>query len=396
LKLLFSAINCTLDHSNGAAISIRTLLRFLSRYGVECRSFSASVFDRPAFGTAEETLLQAGALPVQEPGYPQTLWLAEDEEVQHYVVQTKGITQMALSRDEEQTLFNRVLNALDQYQPDVLLIYGARPYERSLLKKAQERGIATVFNLVNPGYKSIEAFTHVDMIFTDSMATAELYRERLGLNGRVIGKFIDPPVVPANSRPEYVTFINPLAEKGVTLFLRIAELAAQTLPEAKFLVVESRARLEDAEARSGLPVSRLGNVRTIGLQRDMGPVFGATKVVLMPSVWHESAGRVVVEACAMGIPIVASRRGGIPEVAGDAAILLDPPQPLIDHHWLVPPLTEAIPWVEALRQLLTEPEVYQTYHQAALEQWARHDPALRLPGIIADLEALVAKKRAGA
>jgi glycosyltransferase involved in cell wall biosynthesis len=394
MKILFSAINCSLDASNGAAISIRTLLRLLGRYGVECRSFSASVFDRPIPGSVADNLLATGALPVEEPGYPQTLWLGLDEGVEHYIVQTRGMTQTALSVGEEQTLFNRVLLTLDRYQPDVLLLYGARRYERSLLKKARERGIATVFNLVNPGYSKIEDFQHVDMVFTDTAATAALYKERLGLDCRVIGKFIERPEMPKKAQaPEYITFVNPAASKGVTLFLRIVELAAQVLPEAKFLVVESRASLADAEARTGLNVSALGNVKCIGLQRDMGPVFAASKVVLMPSVWHESGARVIVEASSLGIPLVATRRGGTPELAGDAAILIDPPEPLTTDHWLVPPLIEAIPWVEALRTLLTEPEVYAHYRKAALAQWETHNPDLRLPGIIADLEKLVASKQ---
>ncbi|MBL8592664.1 MAG: hypothetical protein JNK01_08255, partial [Devosia sp.] len=78
MKLLFSAINCTLDTSNGAAISIKTFLQFLSRYGVECRSFSANVYDRPGPGNALENLMSTGAKPVQEPGLPQTLWLGVD------------------------------------------------------------------------------------------------------------------------------------------------------------------------------------------------------------------------------------------------------------------------------------------------------------------------------
>lgn len=394
MRLLFSAVNCTLDTSNGAAISIRTFLRFLSRFGVECRSFSASIYDRPGSPDPLENIMATGARPVQEPGMPQTLWLAVDEGVQHYVEFAKAKVHREYSLAEEQVLYNRVLRMLDTYRPDVLLLYGARRYERSLLRKAQQLGIATVFYLVNPSYKRIEDFQHADMIFTDTEATRQLFADRFGFDCRVIGKFIEKPEPPPNAPARrYITFINPSSEKGVTLFLRIAELAAHTLPEARFLVVESRAKLESAEQRTGLDLTRYGNVARIGLQHEMGRVFAATRVLLVPSLWHDSGPRVVVEALSHGIPSVVSNRGGIAELVGDAGIVIDPPAPLVQHHWLVPPITEAIPWVEALRHLLHDPLFYEQYHQAALAQWQRHDPAQRLPGIIADLEQLVARVR---
>lgn len=395
MKLLFSAINCTLDSSNGAAISIRTFLRFLSRHGVECRSFSASVYDRPGPGSALENLAATGAKPVEEPGMPQTLWLGLDENVQHYIEFFNSKVQREFSIADEQRLFNRVLRMLDTYQPDVLLLYGSRRYERSLLKKARERGIATVFYLVNPGYKKIEDFQHADMIFTDTEATRDLFKERFGFTCRVIGKFIEKPVVPASApSPQYVTFINPSPEKGVTLFLRIAELAAQTLPEARFLVVESRGKLEVAEERTGLNLGRYGNVTRVGLQRDMGTVYGATKVLLVPSLWHDSGPRVSVEALSMGIPAVVSNRGGLPELVGDAGIVIDPPARLVDQYWLLPPITEAIPWVEVLRSLLTDTAMYNRYRQASFAQWERHNPDLRIPGIVDEMQQLIEKAQA--
>lgn len=394
MKLLFSAINCSLDTSNGAAISIKTFLSFLSQYGVECRSFSAGVYDMPASDDRFANLRSVGALPVQEPGMPQTLWLGVDGDVQHYVELTEHMTQKDYTVEEEQTLFNRMLWMLDTYQPDVLMMYGSRRYERSLLRKARERGIATVFYLVHPGYRKLDAFTHVDRIFTDTEATRAMFAERFGFNCRVIGKFIAKPEAPADAgEPRYITLINPSAEKGVTLFLRIAELAGQTLPEAKFLVVESRGKLSDAENRTGLHLTRYGNVKRVGLQKDMGAVYAATKILLVPSLWHDSGPRVSVEALSMGIPAVVSNRGGLPELVGDAGIVIDPPPPLVKDNWLLPQVRDAIPWVEVLRTLLTEPEIYESYRTASFERWKQHDPALRLPGIVADLESLVADVR---
>ena len=49
-------------------------------------------------------------------------------------------------------------------------------------------------------------------------------------------------------------------------------------------------------------------------------------VLVVPSIWHEPFGRVIVEAYAHGVPVVGSNRGGIPELIeeGHTGFLFDP------------------------------------------------------------------------
>jgi glycosyltransferase involved in cell wall biosynthesis len=42
--------------------------------------------------------------------------------------------------------------------------------------------------------------------------------------------------------------------------------------------------------------------------------FAEIDVLVVPSVWHEPFGRVVIEAYAHGTPVIAARRGGLPEI----------------------------------------------------------------------------------
>lgn len=50
-------------------------------------------------------------------------------------------------------------------------------------------------------------------------------------------------------------------------------------------------------------------------------------IVVVPSRWQEPFGLTALEALACGAALVCSRRGGLPEVAGDAALYLDPEDP---------------------------------------------------------------------
>jgi glycosyltransferase involved in cell wall biosynthesis len=57
-------------------------------------------------------------------------------------------------------------------------------------------------------------------------------------------------------------------------------------------------------------------------------LLDAASVVAYPSI-YEGFGFPLLEAWTAGVPVVAARAGSIPEVAGDAALLVDPGDPLV-------------------------------------------------------------------
>jgi len=53
-------------------------------------------------------------------------------------------------------------------------------------------------------------------------------------------------------------------------------------------------------------------------------IYASAFLFVAPSIWNEPCGLTVLEAMASGLPIVSSQRGGIPEIVGDAGILVEP------------------------------------------------------------------------
>ena len=85
-----------------------------------------------------------------------------------------------------------------------------------------------------------------------------------------------------------------------------------------------------ATGRSSSPAAALArafgladHVRFLGLRDDVERVFAAADVVVMPSLWDEAFGLVVVEAMAAARPVVVTASGAMPElVAGGAGVVV--------------------------------------------------------------------------
>jgi glycosyltransferase involved in cell wall biosynthesis len=98
-------------------------------------------------------------------------------------------------------------------------------------------------------------------------------------------------------------------------------------PEARLLKIGAahhqaeRGRLEELGRTLGIAPA----VRFLGQVPDeeLRALYGAAAVCVVPSL-YEGFGLPVLEAMACGVPVVASNRTSLPEVAGDAALVVEP------------------------------------------------------------------------
>lgn len=91
---------------------------------------------------------------------------------------------------------------------------------------------------------------------------------------------------------------------------------------------------------------------------DLPSLYWAADVLACPSL-YEGFGIPPLEALACGTPVVASRRGAVPEVLGDAAVYVDPE----DEHAMA----------EALRDVATSSVLRADLRRRGLTQAARYD-----------------------
>ena len=216
-------------------------------------------------------------------------------------------------------------------------------------------------------------------ILTVSRAMQDYIRRWGGLAATVVyspaygaGPF-KAPVAPERG---FVTMINPSGIKGVSIFAGLA----RRMPGVAFAAVPTwSTTAEDREILAGLP-----NVTLLPAAEDVDELYARVRILVVPSLWGEAFGQVVIEALLRGIPVVTSDQGGLPE-AGLGVTRIVPVRPieryenrLDDRRMPVPvvPEQDLEPWEAELRALLSDPGAY-----ARLAEASRRAAALFVSGL---------------
>lgn len=192
----------------------------------------------------------------------------------------------------------------------------------------------------------------VDLFVTPARFTAD-YLVRAGYERSkiaIVQNMCDLPAEePSSGDGQYAAFVGRLSpEKGVDVLI-------------------------EAACRSGVPTRIAGsgdpppaqlpeNIQFVGgISRQGLPAFyRGARYLVVPSVWHEVFGVVVTEAMVMGIPVIASDIGGLPEVFEHERSGL-----------LVPP-GDAAALAAAMSRLWADPALCRRLGQAAREYALRN------------------------
>jgi glycosyltransferase involved in cell wall biosynthesis len=263
---------------------------------------------------------------------------------------------------------------IQEFRPDWVLV-SSEDLGHSLLREAQQGAPGRVVYLAhtpqffpfgpaswNPESQGADAVSQAAGIVAIGRHMAAYIRQALVREAAVI----HPPIYGAgpfanlaNFDAGLITMINPCAVKGISIFLDIAE----RMPKREFGVVPGWGTTR-ADRRA---IERLPNVRVLPNARNIEDVLAQTRVLLMPSLWYEGFGLIVMEAMLRGIPVVASDAGGLAEAKHGTSYvipvkMIERYQPVFDEHAMPLPVVERhdpAPWIAAIERLLGDRGAYE-------------------------------------
>jgi glycosyltransferase involved in cell wall biosynthesis len=245
---------------------------------------------------------------------------------------------------------------LEAFRPDVVL--GDSSADCPLLRQALTRGYRCIYLARSVPTIGTPSIIPRNLFFAgNSPYTASILEAITGKSIEIIRPMVHAADYRVERRePKFVTFINPVPEKGVSIALEVA----RRMPGTRFLFIKGRWPVAHPEMLETLvrPARDLPNVEVWDHQLDMRAVYRVTRILLAPSQFIETFGRVILEAHINGIPVVAANVAGIPDTLGEGGVLVDPKHDV-----------EA--YVEALQRLEQDTARYEELSKLALENSQR-------------------------
>jgi glycosyltransferase involved in cell wall biosynthesis len=365
------------DPGSGAARSMHTICEFLAAEGMEVQVLATTATEAAAGLEAASFHHACADMRIEPcPGFPEAEVLRfTDRGMSYQLFRTDGFDPADWERPFGPAFDALLEDCLHQFRPDILFTFGGSPAERARRARAQCTGCKVVFGLRNLSYLFHGSFENVDAVLTGSRFVSERYRQTLGIDSTPLPLPLNTAdVVAATKEQVFITYVNPSPEKGVFFAARLFEELACRRPDIPVLVVESRGtggtliaagRAGSVEA-PGFDLQRHESIMLSRAVTKPADIFSVARVVIMPSVWEEPAGRVAAEALANGIPPVVSSRGGLPEVCGEGGFVLPLPESVIKNPNLPVPPHCVEPWLELLMRLVDDDDDYaQACHRAA-------------------------------
>ena len=166
------------------------------------------------------------------------------------------------------------------------------------------------------------------------------------------------------------------AQKGHHVLLDAIQEVAKSIPSVHLLVIGHEDDLTIAELRGyAHQIGIKDNVSFLGFRANIAELTEDTDLFVLPSLW-EGFGLVLIEAMALGLPVVASSVGPIPEIVLDG-----------QSGRLVPP-GNALALADAIRGLLESPEIAFAMGNAGRE---RVKTAFSIQKMVGEIERVYAE-----
>lgn len=358
MRILLLAHNAYVEHSNGAARSVRTILEWLSDGGHTCSAVTSGRFDQSPGLTIEAVHAGLGLDMRRDSSGARPVSRYTLNGVAVTAVETRHANRNDIDTEGDARFAAEVANALAE-EPDLVFAYGHHLLVHAGLKCAREQGARTIFTVRAWGYNKPGWYENADRVLVNSGFAVRHYAVHAGIRADALpSPMIWSDIQAPSEGRGFVTFVNPAPHKGLVPFARLADMLGQQRPDIPLLVVQSGGDAGSLNRIRGLDLARHRNIMVSPTLPGPSRIFALTRILLVPSVFDEPFGRVAAEAMINGVPPIVSNRGGLPETVGQAGIVLPLPDWLTQTVPRLPSKAEMQPWFDAVTHLWDDRDAY--------------------------------------
>lgn len=283
---------------------------------------------------------------------------------------------------------------IEEFQPDFVLV-SSEDLSHVLLRESARAAPGRLVYLAhtpqffpfgpeswNPDTKAAALIREARAIVAIGTHLAGYLQQHLGVAASVV----HPPMYGEPPYPRFGDFargwllmINPCAVKGLPIFLDLA----RRFPQLEFAALAGWGTTS-ADRRA---MAELANIRLLETVPKIDDVLAGSRLLLMPSLWYEGFGLIVMEAMLRGLPVIASDSGGLVEAKRGTGFVI-PVRPITRYlpefdetHMPRPviPDQDIAPWSAAIESITRDRAVYEEEatrsRKAALEFTGRLNAA---------------------
>ncbi|MDB6092997.1 MAG: hypothetical protein JWM32_559 [Verrucomicrobia bacterium] len=370
-RLLLLLGQSPFDPTSGAAQSTRLIAEILAAQGFQVRSLATTACEGD-LPSDHAFVLKELNLPTRPE--PASFLSIESENVRHTLLPVDATWKHDWEHRVGAAYEQEYARILNEWSPDFVLTYGGDGTDLVRRRRARESGAKVIFALHNLAYRK-QPLGEVDAFLAPTNFLADSYRGHFGVTIKVLPPPLDAKrVVAPTSEASTIVFINPEPAKGAILMAQLADRLGRLRSDIPLLIVGGRAPAETLTVIGrdlGLTLSRHSNLYQIPPTGRVSEIWGTARLVLMPSVVKEAAGRCALEAMLNGVIPLVSNQAGLAEVVGEAGIKLPPPPELTGRAKPVPDsIVDA--WWNAMIRLFDHTEERTTLSNAARVHAARY------------------------
>lgn len=269
-------------------------------------------------------------------------------------------------------------NLIKKINPDV--IYTQLMWSDIALKIAKENNIPSVLRSCKIPFE-LNICENSIYSPTQIICVSESVKKYIEENYNRTAVVIHPPIDLNSLKKEYkpesndlIIMFNPIKRKGGQQFRELAKSFSnqkfgvvlgwsslkQTLEAKDFSgeliqrITESLGSKYEGNLPEYIDMCDLQNVEYLTPTKDVWKIYCRAKIIIIPSQWEEAFGRVALEAMSLGIPVIASKVGGLQEAVEYGG-------------FLVTNYKDAEAWKDALKQFL-DPQVCDDFSNKAIRK----------------------------